>query len=252
MVKQIVICLLFMVTPYTAQAGKKAKNPSLALTVVTTDDAPIPTARFWFPNDSLEASVNAITASASLSARYLDDGTEILFTYGETVDLFVSAPGYETKKHRVVLDKKRRVASTIVLSRLDLLPFTTLEPLPNPIDAHAKMSQAFHRSEYHKATDWAQRTLKDLHAATTEVPSADALYDAKMVLALSALGLWETASQAFAVSLQDEDHEKMKVARGLADTRAREWVEVTRKLERDPNVPLKICNSIAPATLQCD
>lgn len=246
------IFLLFIAAPYTAQAGKKTKNPSLQLTVVTEDNTPIPTARFWFPNDSLEASVNAVTASASLSARYLDDGTEVLMTYGETVDLYVSAPGYETKKQSVKLDKKRRVASTVVLSRLDLRPLSTLVSVPDAHGAHAKMRHAFHLGEHHKATEWAQRTLKELYAESSDTLSTAVLYDAKTVLALSALDLWETASKEFAVSLKDADHYKMKIARELADTRAREWVEVTRKLEKDPKLALKICNTIVPAHLECE
>jgi len=246
--KTFAILLLTFATQ-VALAGPRDKHPTLELTVVTAAHTPLTTARFWLPSDTMERYVNTVTGQSTLSVRYNDDGTEAPLVYEETIELYVAAPGYEQTKHIVTIDKKKRVKSTVVLPRLSLRPI--VETHMKGLHSHGEMVRAFGQRDYQKATEWAQLTLRNVHAEKDEHSFQDALYHAKTILALSALGLWENAANRFADTLSDENAYQMQATRDMADTRAREWLEITRHLGKDETLPLQVCRSTSPSRLLC-
>lgn len=111
-----------------AFAAKKTSGVEVEVVVKDANDVPIPTAVVREPREQDRHRVNAELGSWKASSLYLPDGTEIQFTAGQTVQLEVSAPNYQTELVEYTV-RKRRNTVVVVLQAIEMSDDTLEEPI---------------------------------------------------------------------------------------------------------------------------
>jgi len=108
--------LVFGVVFFCATAGAKPSPPGVPVTirVVTVDGEPIPTAVIRHPVEAARHQVNQDTGEWTGHALYLQDGKELLFEAGMTLEFEVSAPGYGNAKVQYVVRKRKNTFSIVL------------------------------------------------------------------------------------------------------------------------------------------
>ncbi len=100
--------------------------------VLDVEGAPIPTAVIRHPKEQDRHRVNVETGRAVVSALYLPDGTEVLFTKGLELEFEISAPGFQNV-HLTYLVRKRRNLVPVELEKLDVQSLVGGEEDEDPV-----------------------------------------------------------------------------------------------------------------------
>lgn len=91
----------------------------VAVKVLDTAGAPIPTAVVRHPDEKERHRVNIENGTWTGEAVYLEDGTELLFAKNMELVFEVSAPGYKNVRVPYIVQKRKNVVE-VVLEKLDI------------------------------------------------------------------------------------------------------------------------------------
>ena len=111
----ILIALLFVLAPSAADAAKD--RIPVAVRVVDVSGNPVPTAIVRSSLEDERHRVNTVTAEWETSTLYAETGEEIPFKPGMSFEFEISAPGYQSQKIAITL-QKRKNNFTVVLDRI--------------------------------------------------------------------------------------------------------------------------------------
>jgi hypothetical protein len=120
----------FSLSSQAALAKKNTQTEGVPVKVYVTDASgkPIPTAVIRHPDEADRHRVNAVDGSWEASVLYLPDGTELVFQKGVTIELEISAPGYNTMVLQYDVRKHKNKIS------VELLPLQLdSEPIEEPV-----------------------------------------------------------------------------------------------------------------------
>jgi hypothetical protein len=115
--------LLMVAVVFSTTAVAKPSDPGVPVTirVVTLEGEPIGAAVIRHPVEAARHQVNGDTGEWTGRALYLEDGKELLFEAGMTLEFEISAPGYGNAKVQYVV-RKRKNTFSIVLEPVQLVP----------------------------------------------------------------------------------------------------------------------------------
>jgi len=250
-----------MVWSPTALAGKNKKPFELKVQLMKSEDEILPTAAIWFAREQNRHSVNTANGTLTISVLYLSGGAEIILEQGLELTGYVSAPGYQLQKVPITLTNKRKQSLVLTLIPLDFDRFkgepsaTADKPTSDTADvdgAHAEALRQIASRNSKDATEWAQRTIKDVRASDDSSKHANAIYDAKAVLALAATLSWMEAADRWVSEWSTDNLYLKDRARELAALRAKEWRESAQALERPLDLALDLCRAAEKMPENCD
>lgn len=114
---------LAVVVLFTTTVQAKPSDPGVPVTirVVTADGEPIGAAVIRHPVEAARHQVNGDTGEWTGRALYLQDGKELFFEAGMTLEFEISAPGFGNAKVQYVV-RKRKNTFSIVLEPVQLVP----------------------------------------------------------------------------------------------------------------------------------